>query len=101
MYIITSVVAGPHMETKLTRRTQASARVMEDNLLRKRKTDDSPLQDCDCMRSSILSLFYVLLVVVMYARTHTNHQTGVIECKHLPLPKSVTDKVLASGVYGE
>ena len=43
-------------------------------------------------------------VVVMYVTTHTNHQTGLMECKHLPLPKSVIDKVqslLASGVKME
>ena len=43
-------------------------------------------------------------VVVKYVMTHTNHQPNVMECKHLPLPQSVTHKVrelLASGVQME
>ena len=41
-------------------------------------------------------------VVVKYVMTHTNHHNCLAECKHLPLPKSVTKKVqslLASGVH--
>ena len=40
-------------------------------------------------------------VVVKYCMTHTNHKSNLEECKHIPLPKSVSDRVrllLASGV---
>ena len=40
-------------------------------------------------------------VVVNYMATHTNHQINLKECKHLPLPQSVSTQVqtmLANGV---
>ena len=47
----------------------------------------------ECMESGVVTVKYVM--------THTNHHTNLSECKHLPLPKCVVDKVrlqLASGV---
>lgn len=43
-------------------------------------------------------------VTVTYTATHTNHQLSLMECKHLPIPKSVKEKVktmLANGVQME
>ncbi|XP_065916328.1 uncharacterized protein [Dysidea avara] len=43
-------------------------------------------------------------VTVCYTATHTNHQLNLKECKHLPLPKAVIERVktmLANGVEME
>ena len=43
-------------------------------------------------------------VTVNYTATHTNHKLSLMECKHLPVPKSVKEKVktmLANGVQME
>ena len=43
-------------------------------------------------------------VTVIYTSTHTSHTLGLSECKHLPLPRSVTTRVktlLARGVQME
>ena len=43
-------------------------------------------------------------VTVTYTATHTNHHLSLMECKHLPIPKSVKEKVktmLANGVQME
>ena len=43
-------------------------------------------------------------VTIHYTSTHTNHQLSLMECKHLPIPKSVKEKVktmIANGVQME
>lgn len=43
-------------------------------------------------------------VTVTYIATHTSHQINLMECRHLPLPQSVTAQVrsmLAAGVHVE
>ena len=39
----------------------------------------------ECMESGVVTVKYVM--------PHTNHHTNLSECKHLPLPKCVVDKV--------
>ena len=44
------------------------------------------------------------VVTVIYTSTHTSHTLELSECKHLPLPRSVTTRVktlLARGVQME